>query len=393
MGLLFFLFSCQANSAVEAHAAEISPFVGTGLLSRPDETAGEILLRAHQFDVEAMVLTVVGYSRGVGGFPKEPLLASVWVNVVESLGVLETGFFVQLLYWEDRAIDGTERIPEPILSDYCTSLRNNDLASRFQQAKIFNIEKTCGRSGQEERSELHTELAVSSQEKALRTQEIMRLVRDLRSRQATSSDLDRLEGFSDKVLLFFAATTHNPATESPDWSTEHLLNFMNAQRMHMPFIFSSEPPTNTSARMEPLLRCISRAVMKRHGEEPDRTLYDIERAHSGDSEAVNAIIRYYREGSFSFIEGMLEESWMRYAALRGDSLNQLMLAVREFESKNLTYAWAWAKCALTSKDDGLQRLAGELLSRIEARFAEFDKHHSNAYFEELQRAMLQREDW
>jgi hypothetical protein len=382
---------------MHAYVVETSPFAPTGLLDSADESAGQILLRAHQLDLEAMALVVAGYSRGAGGFPKEPLLAAAWADMVEELGALEAACYVQLVYWADRAADGADSTSKKTLAEYCEPLYENALPDRLRQSGLCDFEQICGQSAERSALSFFAGSVSDTRKKSRQQRESMRLVRELRSRTASQEDCKRLGVFSEVMWVFFIATTHEPSFEPPDWNAERLVDFVNTQNKFLPGSIplesQSEGQAQGCAPMDTLLFNVNMAIIKRLGENPAAALDVIDRAHKGDPGAAHSMIRYYREGSFGFNGLYLAEPWMRFAALRGDSLAQLLLAVSEFENGRLGKALAWVKLVMQGNDTAQQRLAADLKARLEARSREFHQERSRRDFEELQREIRQRESW
>ena len=77
---LFLLLLLPACAKQAGLGTSSNPFAATGLLAHPDETAEEILIRAHNQDGDAVPLVVAGYTMGIGGFPQDSFLAFKFNN-------------------------------------------------------------------------------------------------------------------------------------------------------------------------------------------------------------------------------------------------------------------------------------------------------------------------
>lgn len=357
-----------------------------------DESAEEILLRAHQFDVEAAALAAAGYSRGQGGFPKEPVLAQEWADIVYNIGAYEVGNFIQLLIWRDKEADSEEPVREEIAAAYCGSFHNNDMVENFYRAGLFEPETICP---QELNTSTSQHVLSNRKQKVQTIRENMLLVRELRTRPATSEELRRLhDDLSSHALVFFAATTHDPLTQRPDWNNERLVDFMAAQKQYLPTLLSEEPDTEELSYFETALFLLNRCLSKRVAENPDDAAAAIKLAQEGNMNAANIIGRYYREGSFGFIsDNSLADSWRYYAAVRGDGLNLFLLAIENFKGDRLAEAWSAAKLSSEYGTGELQSLAAYLLDRIGTRKDKYDQQKAWDEYKAFKIEIAKRKEW
>ncbi len=139
--LLFLLFCLPACAKQAGPGTSNNPFAATGLLANPDETAEEILIRAHKQDGDAVILAVTGYALGIGGFPKDNMLASNINHDYRPSGWEYTFQFLKLLNEPDGVQPPT---PDP---EECLIASRSSVAPLFKQAGIFDLDSVCADVG------------------------------------------------------------------------------------------------------------------------------------------------------------------------------------------------------------------------------------------------------
>ena len=326
-------------SPAAARSATPSSFAATGLLAHQHETAGEVLLRAHQRDAKAILLVVVGYTRGLGGFPREPLLANSWIHQLINIGAMEAVGLASLLLAQESDPPQIPSLGHQLA--WCELARQDTrLISAFRESGIFDLERACEellvtKGANPGWEETYSRARRMAQEKG-RVLPVARVVRELCRRPSSPMDEQLIDQLSDiSLALFFAATTHDPANERPDWSNERLIAFLDAQYN-----------TAMLSRISLVTREIATFLQGRFSEDPAHVLADIYKAHLGDMKAVRTMARYYQEGNFGFIKNTwLANGWLAYGAYRGDSRCQLQLAAMGIVLGLPEYGQPWADIA------------------------------------------------
>lgn len=386
---------CARSVAAPAPDAPASPLAATGLLAHPRESAGEILARAHQRDARAMALAVAGYSQGVGGFPKSRYLAGAWAAQLLYLGAADALSVTTLQLWPMTEL-APENLPQRLAD--CALARESDLLPAFERAGLLDAKNLCAqwekekdrRSGWEKAYEQRIRERKAQKEAA---RSAMAVMRDLRRRPATAEDMDSLRTglaleisrFRDaahqepgknpivQTLLFYAATTHDPDQEAPDWSPDRLLEFMAMQLAVIRTLSDEIDRPGEFPHFADLVTEASEAFRTGMYVALEPSLEIIQSAHSGDPSAAYTMSEAYRSGSFGFIKDQtLSTFWLQHAALGGNTRCMLFLAAGQLAAGNPAAAWPWAwiaeKVEVESAD--VQGLARRMRQTAEARASE-----------------------
>ena len=416
-----FLWPGAFVKAARPAAPPVSPFAATGLLVRPDESAEEILLRAHQLDAQAIILTIVGYLRGLGGFPKDRGLALAWGGWLPYLDSFNSMHLLALM-----ALEGDD-IPDRDIGARlanCTFATGDDLAAFLKEKGLFDVKPFCDNLEKRKSSCPDWEKEYNglrergqSVEKNLRTAKTA--VRAFRDKPCSPSLLEDLmaarESAPSDVLAFYAATTHDPAKDAPDWSADRLLLFLD--RLDSCARYGSEEKKSApkyedpSTKIAMLADSAKKAATNLLCLDREKVLSVIRNAHSGvriaaanggpgNSDARLAAVRamaiHYRDGSPGFVQSsMLASMWMRYAAQENDGKSMLLLAIDLFMEKKYAGAWAWADIAGKSDSSGeeTKRLAGRLMDMIEVQAGK-DIEKQGAFLRtEYLKAVKERLEW
>ena len=373
-----------------------SPFASTGLLARPDESAEEILLRAHQFDVGAIILAAAGYHQGVGGFPLSPSIAAKWSNYLHPLNALEDLCLLTLMNQENDPAFHEITLGARLAT--CTFALAGDLAPIFKEEGLFDVRRFCEgleiRKGSSPNWEKDYREAVELIKRlAQRRSNAVRAVRAFRDEPCSQSLWGDLESAYvvalPEVLTFYAATTHNPVRGTPDWSAERLLRFLdklNTCEQHEKKK-SASGSKNSSLVFKALDLTTREALVRGLSEDREETLSVIRAAHDirslDNEEAIRDMAVHYRNGSPGFVkDDMLARLWVQHAAFNFDSASRLALALEWFVDKRYAEAWAWATIIGKDKDiEGkTRRLAAQLVEMIEAH-AEKDIQNRGIQYE------------
>lgn len=391
---------CLCLMSPSTHAADQtrppSPFAATGLLAHPGETAEEILVRAHRFDTRAMLLTVTGYSQGMGGFPKSRYLAAMWGAQLTYLGAAEFLPAASLQLWSESKEIAPENLPQRLAD--CSLARETPWFDLFAASGVFDAKAFCDqweaekdrRPGWEEAYKRRIQERKSLKDAARKT---MALMRELRLRPATVADMEYLRDnglaleiarFRDaaaqapdqdiiaRALLFYAATTHDPDKEAPDWSASRLLEFIDTQ-------YKAIISGNAVDDLPGLAALVAaggeafRTAMYSRIKPPSGITGLIRAAHDGNLGAAYIMADTYRGGGSGFIKDVtLANAWLQHTALGGNTHCMLLLAADQLAAGGSVVAWAWAYIAeqVEVKDADLKSLARQMRLIAETRLSE-----------------------
>ncbi|MDL2316363.1 hypothetical protein LJC59_04705 [Desulfovibrio sp. OttesenSCG-928-A18] len=151
-GLVLFFCLCllaslrlPGTASSEARAGTgTASFAASGLLISPDESAEAILLRAHQLDADAMLLAVLGYADGRGGFPKAVSLGTEWHKQLLAIGAFEAAGIAWARVWSEtdfRRIPSMELFAAHMAN--CSFARSGSSYAALKKAEIFDFEPFC----------------------------------------------------------------------------------------------------------------------------------------------------------------------------------------------------------------------------------------------------------
>ena len=336
-----------------------SPFAFTGLTS--DETAEEILLRAHRLDTRAMILASSGYILGIGGFPEDTNLAYIWLGDLPFFGLdPERDFLLAMqLSREDQQ---RENIGE-IYPRMCALGRESFLVEPFRQAGLFDFSAYCDALS----AQLGPVPPLDDKERddiagiALFANMTKELSRALTKRPLNKDDYAFLLGdmFTNynNLSLWYAATSHDPATQSPDWQARRLLSFLE----HNGALNIKEVPPET----------VRHYLFNQLSHDPALTGEIIRRAHAGDVPAMREMAAAYGNGSRAFPKNQsLADAWLDRAARHGDALSMLLLAMGNYRPGEFTsFDHAYVLLALAYGDTDIQASARQLWERGQKNLA------------------------
>ena len=322
------------------------PFDATGLTAHPKESAEEILMRAHTLDPDAVVLAAAGYAAGIGGFPRFPEF--LWEHYARRLSDRQTEKFLSAMashqFWDGKQYED----PFRYAIDYEVGLGSR-YAPLFKQAGIFDMEEWCAGVAKvmgkdpDLRAELRERKAKDffgdTRPGRLEVDDKdMELARALRPRAATPEELQRMtwilqsgRAVAVNCFLFFAATTHAPGRERPDWSPARLMEFA-AMR-------DKDPEPGSAAWRDAALRIVTYRGMLDAPSAHDL----IRRAHRGETRAMRAMAGNYETGAMEFLKDEdLRQGWLSPLQLSGDVPSLLFVSITSYTKKYSTdWATAW----------------------------------------------------
>lgn len=369
------LFS-HSTAQAQASPKKEPSFAATGLLAFPGETAEEILFRAHTYDNGAMILASLGYLKGMHGFPQDVALSLAWSRLLATVGNVEAYTLTSFLGMDELAeVDESET-----LMMLCLTVKGNPLIGILQDAGIADIEGRCARLEKESAPDVMAEAAEKSRALRQRVEQAaydaLTLMRALRTRKATPADCKQLEElalvFPSRTLLFFAATTHDPASEKADPSQERLMNFVASQGTD---ILSGELASLFDAvpYVLPYLNSSSPVLQE-----------TVRQAHAGKPSATRMLAESYRCGVHGAPQfGELHQAWLQHAAFAGDSSSMLSLITLFLSYENTPVSWAWADILAHDRimvaDAASKKVAQQVLDTLEADMKDEDKVSAKAY--------------
>ena len=412
VALLCLFLAALAVPAIPAitnpEPSRVSPFAAAGLLSRPDESAEELLLRAHTLEARAIALVSVGYTHGVGGFPLDHSLGLAWARYLMYVGDLETSSLLSISLWAEYG---------HLYKDFglklatCASARKSPLAEPLKKAGIIDIEPACdalekekaAAAGWEQALKQAQDMAALLQRKA---KAVASTMRELRGRPATPQEKEDLYEIRDTVpeelLLFYAATTHDPVAGVPDWNAERLLSFSIAQKAQKPK--DNARPSEAESFFASLVEGAPRTVVRYLRETPEQALPLVRAAHTAppDSsspaavEAIRTMALYYRDGTLGFPKNdVLAGRWVRFAALENDGDSMVLASLDAYSKKDFATAWAWASIAWEAKTASEQSkaMAEQMMRLAETVGGKNIRSQGEALVPLRRKEMQERLDW
>lgn len=368
-GALFFLFLFPCHAAPSPSSE--SSFVKTGLLTHSDESAEEILLRAHNLDSRAMLLAIAGYLDGIGGFPKASELAFSWVQQMTVLGNIDNLCLAALMF--SRKSEGNkEALPIPVAQAYCRFARQSEYADSFTRAGIFDLKAACdqadSRKDQAEEGEKRYKSLLEREQGITAYVTAMRILRELNQRPANDDDLKKItvvESFS--LGAFYAATTGDSLKETPKWDGANLVAFIDVQSKQTEYSSTLSDATG----LRGLRHEAAFAFQQRLLEPPEQALGTIRRAHQGEPEAIQDMILWYMGGRFGFLQSPPHsQGWMAFGGLKGDTRCQLQTAVYSLIRHRPDAALVWARIAQADAQGPLKPLAAKITRLLEKSLTE-----------------------
>jgi hypothetical protein len=189
--------------------------------------------------------------------------------------------------------------------------------------------------------ELHTRPATEEEE---------RLFHDAATNffHVVDRDMDR--------YVFYAATTHDPESESPDWSDTRLMDLLDQSKKKSLFWLRS---------------AIEKAIVRHATFDPSLPLDIIRRAHAGENDAMLAMARNYVGGEMGFPQSLgLSFYWLLRSAHTGSSMGRVLAASMVYHwGYSPIKAWIGAERARKSGGGPVAAIAVALQKQIELESA------------------------
>ena len=270
-------------------------FHALGLLASPEETAEDILLRAHAGDTFAVALAVVGYDLGVHGFPEDRALSLSMIDLAGKWCAPDMEVFLRAFWGRGQARDTeSDRI---LMLDYCQGGKGSPLVERFKRAGLFDLEKILSELSalqdgfSEKGKKSYADLVESHRFLVESYKEFIRYMRsgaESLFKPAPKDEPCVYEQDRFMQILFFAATTHDPEKEQPDWDLKRAMDHIEQLRQKK----------NTDgvvwADMAPEALLVSAFF------NPGLTRETIRRALRDDMSAMREMARHYANGENGF---------------------------------------------------------------------------------------------
>lgn len=355
--LFAFIASSLAFQISKAKAA--SPFDSGGLSSELQESAETILLKAHNFDPDAIGLAIVGYKTGTEGFLQDDFLADYWYLFLSRIAAPPTRDALMMAYvyplTDDKRATLMARYTVAMKDPWADEMKKVDLldlAKKMEEATPANTAQHAEWKKKTEESEVFQQRWQHS-----RAAE-RKMMRALSQRKATTKERQALERMTwDKdelyINLFYAGTDENVENQSPpSFNAEKYFAFLHHNRHSI-----STLPSNDAEEF----------FKKRMLMDTDAIAATIRKAHAGDPEAMYEMSRNYASGDNAFIhDTRLSVQWLYLCSYRGAARCQVALAFELSNRDNYRdEAWAWAKFAEQSGDFPIASLARTIQNRIE----------------------------
>ena len=325
--VLFLCLSACANKPANNGLGNENPFAATGLLAHPNETAEEILLRAHAYDQEAMLLAFAGYSFGIGGFPKDEELGWEWHSSYNAVNSDPTSMFV-------AAISFHIKYPALLGPGMCYMANQSFAVPLFKQAGIFDLGAVC-QDMKDVDEELKQEIAFSINEADLHRKLLIELI----SRPMTKQEAKLLDDLSYYSKGFVAYYISN-AGEKDVSPQEKRLNFLR---------FIAQREGESFQRSKELKEIAANTLMQIDYAEAHRpdTMEMVSKAHQGDPIAAQQMAENYRTGGIGFFKDKrLVAPWLKRAFNAGDKKSLDSLVLWSSADSLPEYAWKYAHIAL-----------------------------------------------
>ena len=322
--ILFLCLPACANKPVNNGLGNENPFASTGLLAHPNESAEEILLRAHVYDPEAVTLVTAGYIMGVGGFPKNVRLANMYLYAFRPM---EGYYTSQLLGLMHLHVNLPSDVPD---QHQCYIAKQSPAAPLFKQAGLFDLYAMCVDIGYKNDN---PDIEYDKIYDALSTMLI-----ELVSRPMTKQDTQSLRFAKLELSGFIEYQISNAGNKNAS-NQEKQLNLLKfiAQREGEFFPESKE-----------LKDIAANTLMQIEAAEvyAQTALEMIRKAHQGDPVAARQMAENYRTGAMGFPKNSaLVAGWLEYAFHAGDkrAIDSLALYSYTYDRKS---AWENANIGL-----------------------------------------------
>ena len=366
--LLFLLFCLPACLAQAGLGASSNPFAATGLLAHPDETAEEILIRAHNQDGDAVILAVTGYALGIGGFPKNNGVADDMNYAYRPSGWEYTFQFLKLL---NESAGVQPPTPDP---EECLAASRSPVAPLFKQSGIFDLDSVCADVG-----------------------------------YAADLGPDFIK-FDSSLSSLFSDLSERPLSEDEDKAIQRL-NLIEP-RLHWEIeraLIDRELPQSqqilnlirladqqvTGGMSSPQLHAfITDTALNVSSVDSNAELVKdvIRKAHQGDAIAAWQMAENYRIGAYGFPKDFyLELEWLERAAALGSrkAVDNLTLLYYFHDSIGQPHTYHAAHRALHYGSPELKEVFAGIIANIEKKFSPEDvsklRHNANIELENLKK--------
>ena len=389
--LLFLLFCLPACAKQAGPGTSNTPFAATGLLANPDETAEEILIRAHNQDRDAVPLVVAGYTMGIGGFPQDSFLGYLFNNAYQAPGWEDTNQFLYL--FNMFTYYSTYYPPRQPMPEECLAAGRSPVAPLFKQAGIFDIDSVCAAVPPAIDSDF-TPTGFYHRGKISPFPEMF-------ERSLNRQELERIENEFYALPSIFTPYLRGALVDGQEPTAQQiqkLVQFMALRKADEVLLDFTIPSTDADYKSR--LRVFAAdAIMDTSSAELNAELIKetIRKAHQGDALAALQMAEYYRTGAFGFPESFdLTTQWLERAASLGsrkavDNLALLYYAYDDFGISH--YAYYAANTALHYGSPELKEIFAEIIADIEKKSSPENtyklKHNVNLRLEELKKSGYQ----
>ena len=353
--------SCSSSNFLNEYSS--SSLHKSGLTVSPDESAAEILLRAHRGDHQAIALVMAGYFYGIGGFPQDRQLAFDWAFRSSDLKLEAHNLFIVMhLHWTEP----NPKNASPLMRSLCQELPQDYLVPLYKDAGIFDLEAVC--------SVWNTLPLYKDDHQTAAGVDVKPWRDDIRKyyRHPDSAPLKRelqvanLTSRSYEALFLSIAGTHEDEAQPFNRDDARLLEFSQALGP------SSNALKTTWTNL--LLMEVQRELTS--FSEVSDIIELIARAHSGDLPAMRRMADSYVYGAFGFPQDrVLAVDWSERAAMRGDAAAMLSCAVWFFRNEGalgMSESYKWAALAEAYGDDRIRLMAAKIQHLAEKGLTEAD---------------------
>lgn len=226
--LCLFLAACNGSEPASP-PSKTQPLDATGLVLKQGEAPEEILKRAYLGDAQAASLAMLGYARGMGGFPQSAELAKAWADHTHSLNAYSTFCFNQLFLMSE----GISTMAPACAAAHCETAEESSLAPAFKKAGVFDMKAYCSRLSppdsvkDPEAAKKWHEVKEKERERIVKAQEILAENRKILHSDVIIDDetAARLMGHpllaSNVAMIFLLGTPHLPDAEPGSFSPEY----------------------------------------------------------------------------------------------------------------------------------------------------------------------------
>lgn len=361
--LISILFlGCSARPQGNHH--ELAPQDGS--LAHHDGTSPEsLLLRAHEWDTDAVVKVVLGYLWGRDGFPRDPALADRWAFQANSMldiskTILLTGLVSYEIYPALRSTAARA----------CLEFsKDNPLARQLREDGIFDVDKCLEELPPPDAKEKKW---IGEFKTALRkyqnfTMQCLEIMRDLLNKKATPKEMLVL---AEKNAAYVTAFPQFAALLERDGGTPDI-DLMR--------LVAAQQGANDALRYSGVDLLSQRLLL-----DTPAILSLFRKAHQHDFLAIRQMALNYEQGNSGFpLSPRLARAWRERGAYAGDAACQLTQAFPALDdAQSDPSSWAWATLAKEGGDARVQAMADWILQRIESRMTGRDLEHARDFLQE-----------